>query len=53
MYEFRLGRAIATIIPFYRVPIQQQRDDKPLVTNKLIIIFAIVVIIKIAILLTL
>ena len=47
MYEFRLGRAIAQIVPFYIFTQQQprqQREDKPLITNKLIIIFGITVI---------
>jgi len=52
--QFRLGRSIATIVPFIRYTQQprQQPEDKPLITNKLIIIMAIVAVIKVAILLS-
>ena len=50
MTEFRLGRAIPIIVPFIR---HKQVEDKPIITNNLIIIMLMVVIAKIAILLTL
>jgi hypothetical protein len=46
--EFRLGRSIAQLVPFIKVPANEQ---KPIITTRLIIIFAIIVIAKIAILL--
>ena len=48
MYEFRLGRSIAQVVPFvrYRKPI----DNQPIITNKILVIFAVVAIIKISIL---
>jgi hypothetical protein len=45
MIEYRLGRSIALLVPFYR-HIQQ----KEFITNKLLIIMAIVAIAKIAVL---
>jgi hypothetical protein len=58
--RFRLGTGIANTLPFHRVPIstenfsvQQpvQQKDNGIITNKVLIIFGIVVIIKIIILL--
>jgi hypothetical protein len=45
--EYRLGRSLVEIIPFYR-RIQQ----KEFITNKILIIMAVIVVVKIAILLT-
>ena len=44
--EFRLGRSIATIIPFHRTQI-----EKPIITNKILVIFAVIATIKVIILL--
>ena len=46
MTEYRLGRSIAQIIPFYR-----KIKEKELITTKLLIVMGIVAITKIAILL--
>ena len=46
MIEYRLGRSIAQIIPFYR-----RIKEKELITTKLLIVMAIVTIAKVAVLL--
>lgn len=46
MYEFRLGRGIAHLVPFHGM--QKELENTPLITNKLIIIMVIVAIAKIA-----
>ena len=48
MTEYRLGRAIATIVPFIKYR-QRQKED-PIITNKILYIFGIIAIVKIAIL---
>lgn len=45
--KFRLGTGLARIIPFYNY----QRHDEPIITNKILYIFGIVGIAKIAVLL--
>ena len=50
--QYRLGRSRAQIIPFYRIedtPTQQQ--DDPIITNKILILFAVIAAIKVIILL--
>jgi hypothetical protein len=44
MIEYRLGRSIGLLIPFYR-----RIKQKELITNKLLIVMAIVAIAKIAV----
>ena len=51
MNTFKLGRSIAQIVPFHRIPIQQPIKQKEIITKKVLIIFGIVVIIKIIVLL--
>jgi hypothetical protein len=46
MTEYRLGRSIAQIIPFYR-----RIKEKELITTKLLVVMGIVAIAKIAVLL--
>ena len=52
MTEYRLGRSVAQIIPFYR----QQQEQEPIakedsiITKKVIIVMAIVAIAKISVL---
>ena len=53
MHEIRLGRSIATIVPFVRIQQPKQQEDKPLIGTKLIILFAVIAIAKIAVLLML
>ena len=45
--EFKLGRSIAQLVPFYR---QRQEQHKEIITTKLVIIMGIVAIVKIAVL---
>jgi hypothetical protein len=40
---FKLGRSITQIIPFYR-----QRQEKEIITNKLVITMVVIAIVKIA-----
>jgi hypothetical protein len=46
--EYRLGRSLVQIVPFYR---SIQRKQQELITTKLLIVMAIVVGVKIAVLL--
>ncbi len=50
---YRLGTAIAQIIPFHRIQLQHPNKDDGVITTKLIKIMVIVAICKIAILLIL
>jgi hypothetical protein len=44
--QFRLGVGLARIIPFYN------RQDEPIISNKMLYIFGIIAVIKVIILLT-
>jgi hypothetical protein len=46
MIQYRLGRSITTIIPFHRT-----QTEKPIITNKILVIFAVIATIKVIILL--
>jgi len=45
---FKLGRSIAQLVPFHRIPIKKQQ--KEIITNKLVITMVIIAIVKIAVL---
>ncbi|HEY9398701.1 MAG TPA: hypothetical protein VIP29_02255 [Nitrososphaeraceae archaeon] len=47
---FNLGRSLTQIIPFHRIPIKKQEQQKEIITNKLVIIMVIIAIVKIAVL---
>ena len=46
---FKLGRSIAQIAPFHRIPIKKQQQ-KEIITTKLVITMVIIAIVKIAVL---
>jgi hypothetical protein len=46
MIEYRLGRSIALLVPFYR---RIQKKQQEFITTKLLIIMAIIAIAKIAV----
>ena len=46
---FKLGRSIAQIAPFHRIPIKKQQH-KEIITTKLVITMVIIAIVKIAVL---
>jgi hypothetical protein len=51
---FNLGKSIAQIVPFHRIPIpikkQQQQEQKEIITTKLVITMVIIAIVKVAVL---
>jgi hypothetical protein len=47
---FKLGTSIAHIVPFYRQPEEQPKQQKEIITTKLIITMVIIAIVKIAVL---
>lgn len=58
---YGLGRSIAQLVPFHRVPIKKQqlkqdlqpkqpKKDKEIITNKLVITMVIIAIVKVAVL---
>jgi|GEM_PF-1818996 hypothetical protein len=47
--SFKLGRSIAQIVPFQRIPIKKQQQ-KEIITSKLVIIMVIIAVVKIAVL---
>jgi hypothetical protein len=46
---FKLGRSIAQILPFHK-PIKKQKQQKEIITTKLVITMAVIAIVKIAVL---
>lgn len=50
MAEYRLGRSIAQILPFHRIPIEKKQQQKEIITTKLVITMVIIAIVKIAVL---
>jgi hypothetical protein len=44
---FKLGRSIAQMVPFHRIPIKKQQQ-KDIITNNLVITMVIIPIVKIA-----
>jgi hypothetical protein len=47
---FNLGISIAQIVPFHRIPIKKQEQQKEIITTKLVITMVIIAIVKIAVL---
>lgn len=45
---FKLGRSIAQIVPFQRIPIRKEQQQREIFTTKLIITMAVIAIVKIA-----
>ena len=45
---FKLGRSIVQLVPFIT---HRQQEDKPIITNKVLILFAVIAAIKVIILL--
>jgi hypothetical protein len=46
--KFKLGRSVAQIVPFHRIPIKKQQQQKEIITTKLVITMVIIAIVKIA-----
>lgn len=46
---FKLGRSIAQILPFHRIPIKKEQQ-KEIITNKLVITMVVIAIVKIIVL---
>jgi hypothetical protein len=51
MVQYTLGRSIARLVPFHRIPIAITKKPKELITAKMAITMVIVAIVKIAVLL--
>jgi hypothetical protein len=50
---FKLGRSIVHIVPFNRIPIKKEKQQKEIITNKLVITMVVIAIAKIAVLIML
>jgi hypothetical protein len=47
---FKLGRSIVHIVPFNRIPIKKDKQQKEIITTKLVLTMVIIAIVKIAVL---
>jgi hypothetical protein len=48
--EYKLGKSIAQIVPFQRPIKKQPKQQKEIITNKLVITMVVIAIVKIAVL---
>jgi hypothetical protein len=47
---YRLGRSIPQIVPFHRILIKKEQQQKEIITTKLVITMVIIAVVKIAVL---